>query len=125
VQQFFWRDPANPKRSFGFFGHVGLSNGTPDILDWSMTAGVAGSPPWDARPADRMGIGYFRFSMAPRVRNVLATRLPVNDEQGAELYYTAQLSPVWRLTAHGQLIDPVINAAPMAAYVGLRAKADF
>jgi porin len=125
VQQYFWRDPANPKRGFGFFGHVGVSNGTPDILDWSMTAGVAGSPPWDERPADRMGIGYFRFSMAPRVKNVLATRLPVDDEQGVELYYTAQLSPVWRLTAHGQLIDPVVNAAPVAAYVGLRAKADF
>lgn len=125
VQQFFWRDPINPKRGFGFFGHVGVSTGTPDILDWSMTAGVAGSPPWDERPADRMGIGYFRFSMAPRVRNVLATRLPVDDEQGVELYYTAQLSPALRLTAHAQLIDPVVNAAPVAAYAGLRAKADF
>jgi porin len=125
VQQYFWRDPTNPKRNFGFFGHIGVSNGTPDILDWSMTAGVAGAPPWDERPADRMGIGYFRFSMAQRVKEVLATRLPVDDEQGVELYYTAQLSPVWRLTAHGQLIDPVVNAAPVAAYVGLRAKADF
>jgi porin len=125
VQQYFWRDPANPKRGFGFFGHIGVSNGTPDILDWSMTAGIAGSPPWNERPADQMGIGYFRFSMAPRVQEVLASRLPVGDEQGVEVYYTAQVSPALRLTAHGQLIDPVVNAAPMAAYVGLRAKADF
>jgi hypothetical protein len=72
-----------------------------------------------------MGIGYFRFSMAPRVRTALASRLPVDDEQGVELYYTAQVGPALRVTAHGQLIDPVVNAAQMAAYVGLRAKADF
>ena len=125
VQQYLWRDATNPKRGFGLFGHVGVSTGTPDILDWSMTAGVAGSPPWDSRPLDRMGLGYFRFSMAPRVKDALAQRLPVDDEQGVEVYYTAQLGRSWRLTAHGQLIDPVITNAPAAAYIGLRTKADF
>jgi porin len=125
VQQYLWRDPANPKRNLGFFGHVGLSQGTPDILDWSMTAGLAGSSPIGARPLDRFGIGYFRFSMAPRVERALANLLPVQDEQGGELYYTAQLGPHLRLTANAQLVDPVVQNAPTAAYIGLRAKADF
>lgn len=125
VQQFLWRDPANPKRNLGFFGHVGLSHGTPDILDWSMTAGLAGSSPIAARSLDRVGIGYFRFSMTPRVETALETILPINDEQGAEVYYTAQLGPHLRLTANAQLVDPVVRNAPTAAYVGLRAKVDF
>jgi porin len=125
VQQYLWRDPTNPKRGFGLFGHIGISTGTPDILDWSMTAGVAGTPPWHQRPADRLGVGYFRFSMAPRVRDALAARLSVNDEQGVELYYTAQLNQQLALTVNGQLVDPVVTSAPMAAYLGVRAKADF
>ncbi len=125
VQQFLWRDPANPKRSWGFFGHFGASRGTPDILGWSMTAGFTGSGPIATRPDDRLGIGYFRFSLTPRVENALTEILPVRDEQGAELYYTAQVSPHLRLTANAQLVDPVIKEAPPAAFVGLRAKVDF
>ncbi len=125
VQQYLWRDPADPKRGWGLFGHFGVSDGTPEVLDWSMTAGVAGSVPLAARPQDRFGIGYFRFSLARRVEDGLAALLPVGDEQGAEAYYTAQLSPHWRLTASGQLVDPVIRNAPNAAYAGLRLKADF
>jgi porin len=125
VQQFLWRDPTNPRRNLGLFGHVGLSQGTPDILDWSMTAGVAGSSPIASRPLDRFGIGYFRFSMTNRVETALAGLLPVHDEQGGELYYTAQVARHLRLTANVQLVDPVVRGAPTAAYMGLRAKADF
>lgn len=125
VQQFLWRDPADPGRGLGLFGHFGASQGTPDILDWSMTAGIAGSVPIAARPRDRFGIGYFRFSLSPRVEGALADLLPVRDEQGAELYYTAQIGKRLRLTANAQLVDPLLESAPVAAYAGLRAKADF
>lgn len=124
-QQFLWRDSAKPKRGVGLFGHVGISSGTPEILDWSMTAGIAGSVPGHQRPDDRFGIGYFRFSMAARVEDALVSRLPVSDEQGVEIYYMAQVSPHLRLTANAQLVDPVVTSAPAAVYLGLRAKADF
>lgn len=125
VQQYLWRDPARPKRTLGFFGHVAASQGTPDILDWSMTAGLAGSSPIAARPLDKFGIGYFRFSMTSRVEDALSNILPVNDEQGGEIFYTAQLGPHLRLTAHAQLVDPVLKGAPTAAFFGFRTKVDF
>lgn len=125
MQQFLWRDPVNPKRGVGLFGHIGLSSGTPDILDWSMTAGLAGSVPWAARPADRFGIGYFHFALAERLQTGLQPLLPVHQEQGVEVFYTAQIGPHVRLTAHSQLVDPVVRNVAKAAYVGLRAKADF
>lgn len=125
LQQFLWQDPANPRRGWGFFGHIGLSTGTPAILDWNMTAGLAGSVPIRSRPMDRFGVGYFRFSLTERVENGLSSLLPVHDEQGVEIYYTAQLGKQIRLTANGQVIDPVVRGAPTAVYLGLRAKADF
>jgi porin len=125
LQQFLWQDPADPRRGWGFFGHIGLSSGTPDILDWNMTAGLAGSVPIRSRPLDRFGIGYFRFSLTERVEAGLGQLLPVKDEQGVEIYYTAQLGRHIRLTANGQIIDPVVRDAGTAVYLGLRAKADF
>jgi len=46
---------------------------------------------------DKFGIGYFRFSTSPRVDGALADVFPIRDEQGAELYYTAQIGKrlVW------------------------------
>jgi porin len=125
VQQYLWQDPANPKRGWGLFGHVGVSSGAPGILDWSMTAGIAGSVPIRSHPDDRFGIGYFRYSLANRVVRGLAPVLPLDDEQGGEIYYTAQLFKGIRLTANGQLINPAIASAPMAAYAGLRLRTEF
>ena len=125
VQQYLWQDPADPRRGWGFFGHVGVSTGAPGILDWSMTAGIAGTVPAAARPHDRFGIGYFRFSLADRLVDGLAPVLPVGDEQGGELYYTAQIGKRVAVTGYGQIVDPVIKGASTAVYLGLRVKTDF
>lgn len=125
LQQYLWQDPLDPKRGWGLFGHIGFSTGAPGILDWSGTFGIAGSPPIRSRPNDRFGIGYFRFSLAERVVDGMAPVLQLHDEQGAEIYYTAELARNFRLTANAQLIDPVIENAATAAYMGLRLKTSF
>lgn len=125
IQQFLWQDPSNPKRGWGLFGHVGVSTGAPGILDWSVTGGFAGAVPLASRPNDRFGIGYFRYSLADKVVKGLAPVIPLGDEQGGEIYYTAQIAKPLRLTASGQLIDPGFANAPTAAYVNLRLKAAF
>ncbi|WP_426256994.1 recombinase family protein [Sphingomonas sp. DC2300-3] len=69
--------------------------------------------------------GYFRFSLTRRVETGLEQLLPVKDEQGGEIYYTAQVGQHLRLTATGQVIDPVVRGVATAVYLGLRAKVDF
>ena len=115
----------NPARGWGLFGHVGISRGTPGILDWTMTAGFAGSVPIASRPLDRFGIGYFRLSLTRRIIDGLAPVLPLRDEHGAELYYTLQVGRIARLTLDGQLIDPILARAPKVANLSLRAKVGF
>lgn len=125
IQQYLWQDPANPKRHWGFFGHIGVSKGTPQILDWSMTAGFAGSVPMPSRPLDSFGIGYFRLGLDKQVINALAPLAALKSEQGGELYYTAQLTPKIRLSGNVQLVDSAFRNAPTALYGGIRAKASF
>lgn len=125
VQHYLWQDPSDPKRGFGLFGHAGISIGAPALLDWSMTAGLAGSVPIAARPRDRFGIGYFRFSLEDRIADGLAPVLPVGDEQGGEIYYAAQLGDMLQLTASAQLVDPVLANAPDAVNFNLRAVVAF
>lgn len=125
VQQFLWQDPGDPRRGWGFFGHAGVSIGAPAILDWSMTAGIAGNVPIESRPRDRFGIGYFRFSLEDRIADGLAPILRVGDEQGGEIYYSAQLGRMLQVTASAQLVDPVLSNAPQAVNLNLRAVAEF
>ena len=108
----FRSDPNDPRRGWGVFGHAGISIGAPAILDWSMTAGIAGSVPIASRPRDRFGIGYFRFSLEDRIAGGLAPILPVGDEQGGEIYYSAQILRMLQLTASAQFVDPVLSNAP-------------
>lgn len=125
VQQFFWQDPLDPRRGWGFFGNIGVSLGSPALLDWSVTAGIAGNPPVPGRSRDRFGVGYFRFSLADRIVDGLAGTLPLGDEQGGEIYYSAAVGDYLHLTLSGQLVDPVLSRAPKATNINLRAVVEF
>lgn len=125
VQQYIWQDPANPRRGFGFFGHAGISIGAPALLDWSVSAGLSGNVPLEARPNDRFGIGYFRFSLEDRIVDGLAPVLSLSDEQGGEIFYSAQIGESMQVTASAQLVDPVLANAPDAINLNLRAVVEF
>ncbi len=122
VQQFLWQDPANPRRNWGIFGHAGVSRGTPEVIGWSMTAGIASNGPFQSRPKDRFGLGYFRMGLSDSFVRGLAPHFALKDEQGAELYYTLEMVPNVRVTGNMQLVDSAFRDAPTALYAGLRVK---
>lgn len=124
-QQYLWQDKANPARGWGMFGHFGLSFGTPGILGWSMAAGVSGSVPIASRPLDRFGIGYFRFALTKDVIHGLAPLVALEDEQGVEVFYTAEVAHGIRLTAMTQVVDSVLRNGQTAVFVGGRARVIF
>ena len=124
-QQFLWQDPRDPARGWGMFGHVGISTGMPELLDWTMTLGLSGSPPIASRPRDRFGLGYFRVSLTSRIVDGLAPLVALEDEQGIEAFYTAEIAHSIRLTATGQVVDSLLRNGKTAAFLGVRAHASF
>ncbi|UVI39807.1 carbohydrate porin [Qipengyuania spongiae] len=104
--QYLSGGPRDPAGGIGVFAQAFASAGDPTFLDYSGQAGITGNPP--GRPQDRFGLGWFRYSLTDGLVDALARRVPLEDEEGVEAYYTIGLSAHLRLTADLQYIDSAI-----------------
>lgn len=115
--------PEHPGKGWGVFGQVFLSRGDPTFLDRSAFVGISGNP--RARPDDRFGIAWFRYSLTDKLVRVLVNRIALEDEEGVEAFYTVQLAKPVRLTASVQVIDSAIAARATGVIAGLRLTSRF
>jgi len=118
ASQYIAGGPRDPAGGIGIFGQVYLSAGDPTFLDVSAQAGISGNPP--GRPQDRFGLGWFRYSLTDSLVDALATRVPLEDEEGVEAFYTLGIDETFRLTANLQLIDSAIAPRDRALLAGMR-----
>ncbi len=115
--------PEAPGKGWGVFGQIYLSNGDPTFLDKSGFVGVSGNPRF--RPQDRFGAAWFRYSLTDGLVDALANRIPLQDEEGFEVFYTLGLSQNFRLTADVQVIDSAVAPRDTGVLAGLRLTAEF
>ena len=71
-----------------------------------------------------MGIGYFYTGLNSDFKNLFAIANPQEDLHGGEVYYNAEIMPLFHLTADLQVINPGSQALDTAMVFGLRAKID-
>lgn len=121
--QFLEVYPEHPGKGWGFFGQVYASMGDPTFLDKSGFFGVSGNPRF--RPQDRFGAGYFRYSLTDSLVTALARRVPLEDEEGVELFYTFGIADRYELTANVQVIDSAIAVRDTGVLAGLRLTTTF
>ena len=107
-----------PGAGIGIFGQVYVSNGDPTFLDASGFIGIGGNP--KARPQDRFGLTYFRYSLANGLVDALHNRIALEDEEGVEAFYTVGLNKNFRLTANLQVVDSAISFRDVGVTAGLR-----
>lgn len=105
----------DPDDSFGLFGNVGVSDGNPNGLRWSMYLGVGGKGLLQARPRDAWGVGYFYDGISDYVKDVFA----ITDEQGLELFYEFNLTARFSFGVDLQVINPGLGS-DTAIIPGLR-----
>jgi hypothetical protein len=70
-------------------------------------------------------MAWFRFKFAQEIENALQQLVPLEAEQGVELFYTLTLSPKVALTANAQWLDPAQAKIPNSLHTGLRLTARF
>ena len=75
--QYLAEYPEHPGSGIGVFAQVYLSNGDPTFLDRSGFIGISGNP--RARPQDRFGLTYFRYSLTDGLIDTLASRVALED----------------------------------------------
>ena len=100
--QYLYRSPADPEEGCGLFGNFGVSDGNPNGLRWSMYFGIGGTGLIRNGSRDRWGVGWYYDGISDYVKDTL----PIEDEQGVELFYDFALTPWFSLGADLQLIAP-------------------
>ncbi|MEZ5696994.1 MAG: carbohydrate porin [Sphingomonadaceae bacterium] len=115
--------PEAPGKGWGLFGQVYISRGDPTFLDRSALFGISGNP--RARPQDRFGIAWFRYSLTNKLVDALSARLALEDEEGVEAFYTLQVAKPLRVTASLQVVDSAIAARTTGVLGSLRVSTRF
>jgi porin len=118
--QYLHQDVANPEKGVGLFGQVGVSDGNPNTMRWSLLVGLGGKGMVPGRPMDNWGIGYYYDGMSKYLKDALAPAVTLRNEQGVELFYNFALTPWFVLGADLQFIKPGL-ASTTAVVPGLRA----
>lgn len=121
--QFLKMHPQARGKGWGILARFQASNGDPTFLDYSGYFGISGNPGF--RPQDRFGIAYFHYSLTDELVDDIAFRLPIEDEDGVEAFYTWQFSEGLGLTADVQVVDSAVAFRDVGVTVGARLTAGF
>lgn len=126
VQQYLYEDPSRPGKGWGVFGYAAIADGNPNVLKWTVFAGLAGDNPLPARNMDKWGIGYFRYGLSDDLIDGLSTLgIDIQDEEGVEAFYNLAVTPWMRLTADIQWINPFQSGNEDAVIGTFRARTLF
>jgi porin len=123
--QAVWVSPDDPRRVWGVFGKLGISDGNPNPVRWHAGGGISGASPIPGRTRDTFGVGYFYLGISDKLKQSARPLTPLGNEQGVELYYNARITPWFQLTPDLQVVSPFQKQTDTALLVGLRARIDF
>ena len=125
LEQAIYQPKDDPTKAVGIFGNIGISDGNPNPVKWSATAGVGGHSPIPGRADDRIGVGYYYVGLSDSVKNQKFVGTLVRDEQGTEMFYTAAINKFWNVTGDIQVIDPLSVMNDTDVVLGVSTKISF
>ncbi len=123
--QALWVSPTNPKKVYGLFGNIGVSDGNPNPIRGFYSVGLSGTSPFERRTQDTFGVGYYYLDVTNTLKDLAPRLLPLKNEQGVELYYNYAVTPWFHVTPDIQVLDPFRQRVDNAFVAGVRAKIDF
>jgi porin len=103
----------------------GIADDNPNAVRWFGIVGVSGFSPLPCRDQDSFGIAYFYLGVSEPLKNLAPVLLPLQDEQGIEVYYNMAVTPWCQITPDLQVISPFHDRVESSLLFGLRAKIDF
>ena len=120
AEQRLWVDRCNENRYTKMFGYVGFSDqeNSPFKVTTSISAEAFGY--LNNRPNDRMGVAYFYNGLNSDFQNAFSLVTPIDDLQGGEVYYNAQVTPWFNLTVDLQAVEPGVQSLDTAVVLGIR-----
>jgi porin len=107
------------------FGNLGIADENPSPFRWAANIGVGGASPLRCRKLDTFGVGSFYVGLNDSLRTFAPRLVPLDDEQGVELFYNIGLTPWCHVTPDLQVVIPARERVDTAVVFGVRAKVDF
>ena len=123
--QALYVSPNDPKKVYGLFGNIGVSDGNPNPIRGFYSVGLSGTSPFQRRTQDTFGVGYYYLDVTNALKDLAPKLLPLKNEQGVELYYNYAVTPWFHVTPDIQVLDPFRQRVDNAFVAGVRAKIDF
>jgi porin len=138
VNHELWVDPSSTDRFLNFRGMYTITDGEANPIKWSVTAALEMNGPIPRRDKDVLGVGYFHtelsngfkdtvgplLSLAATVVNRRRTRINIEDTDGFEAYYKAQITPWFAVTGDVQVITETLSNQDTKVVAGIRGKID-
>ena len=121
-QQTLWQDRCDKQRRVWFQTTMGWADKETSPYKWAGTFSIEAIGFNDRRQGDRMGIGYFYSDVSDDLINLVPATVGLQDLQGGELYYNAEITPWCHVTGDLQVIETEIDSQDTAVVLGLRAK---
>jgi porin len=110
-----------------------ITDGKANPIKWSATAAFEMNGPLPGRSSDVFGVGYFHNELADGFKDVVGpllsfasgTEINIEDTEGFEAFYKAQLTPWFALTGDVQVITETLSTEETKVVTGVRAKVTF
>ena len=96
----------SPRRGWGFFGRLSISDGNPTPYRSFFSVGIGGYNPSRTRPDDRFGLGWYYLDTSDEFGPVPQALFGPRDGHGLELFYNIQVTPWLNITPDLQYIHP-------------------
>jgi len=124
LEQQLWADRCNPQRNLGLLAQWGTADSRTSPFEFVSNVSLQSQGLLPCRTQDTMGVAYFYNSLSDDAKDLLNPPFPLGDVHGVELYYNAEITPWFHLTADLQVVDPALIAEDTALVLGLRGKID-
>ncbi len=139
IDQPLWTDAIDANRVLSFKGMYTITDGEANPIKWTATAALELSSPIRGRDNDMFSVGYFHnelsdgfknavgplLSVAATIVNRTPTRIAIEDTDGFEAYYKAQVTPWFAMTGDLQVITATLSSNDTKLVTGVRGKLTF
>lgn len=117
--------PTSTGQGLSFTLRAAIADGNPNVIEQSLTAGIAAHGMIAGRPRDSFAIGAFYYKFSNVLQDTLAPLARFKDERGIEAWYSLAITPWFRLTGDAQLISPARGKQPTSLILALRGNVAF
>lgn len=92
----------------------------PDIHGYSYQLGVGGKGLFPGGPADRFGVGYYRFAFSRVLGELIEPALAIEPERRDQALFNVQVIPGLFVTANLQWVAPARRDRGRSVFAGMR-----